>query len=80
LGPDNQFSINIDIYNQLEHEWLQEKNKDDFKVVSAVAHIYNHDILVKEIDILGENEEHFLHPYSENIYLHEFVELEEEFE
>ncbi|MBU9722576.1 MULTISPECIES: hypothetical protein [Bacillaceae] len=77
---DNTINISIDIFNTLEHEWLQEHNKNDFKIIKANAYLYyEEDTLLWESDLLEDNEDNFLDSYHENIYFHPLVEIEEEF-
>ncbi|WP_096201459.1 hypothetical protein [Bacillus sp. FJAT-45350] len=72
---NQEISVNIDIHNRLENEFIV-KNSNDFKMKSANAFLYIDGTLAQELDLLQQNQNFHSDSYSESIYYHDFIKLE----
>lgn len=56
--PDKGNNIDVEVFiqNELQHKFIGETKKDDFKIKSAKAFIVNGEKILKEIDLLKENQ------------------------
>ncbi|WNF35357.1 hypothetical protein RJD24_12895 [Bacillaceae bacterium IKA-2] len=71
-------NVNIDINNHLEHEFMIAKNKNDLKIKSAKAFLYLDGVLLKELNLLKQNQDFHSDSYGESIYYHDYLNLTDE--
>ncbi|WP_226035113.1 hypothetical protein [Aquibacillus saliphilus] len=73
-----QFTLDINIHNRLDHEFMLAQNSDDFKIKSAKAFLYAKGELLKELDLLKENRNFHSNSKGENITYHQSLSLGKE--
>ncbi|MFD1039709.1 hypothetical protein ACFQ3N_15080 [Virgibacillus byunsanensis] len=72
-----EFDMNIDISNPLGKESMLAGEKDDFRMKSARAFVSVDGEVIKEIDLLKDNENFRSDPYNEGIFYQDFLSLED---
>lgn len=78
-GGPGVFDFDISLHNQLEHEFMLSKNKEDLKIKSAKALIYVDGKQVKQWDLFENKQDYMSDQYSESINYHNYIQLKDEY-
>lgn len=76
-GGSDHFDVNIDIHNRVDHEFVLGKDEENLKIKSAKAFLYVNGKMIKELNLLKQNQDHHSDRYSESIYYHDYFTLAE---